>query len=136
MFRVQHRIGRLVEARVFGLASVDRVEAYIEAFAPVLAGISARPVLCADYRPVKIYSQPVADRLTERIAGFNPVWERIVILIDPSNATFAMQLHRIVRETANPARRLCMEPAEASRFLDEILDPAEQRRLVTFLDEP
>jgi hypothetical protein len=134
MFQINQRTGRLVEARVSALVNVGRVDAYAEAFGPVLQRIPRRPILCADHRPVAIYSQPVADRLTELFTGLNKTWERVAILVAPTNATLAMQLQRIVRESGNPSRRVFFDPAEAAHFLSEILDPAEQARLRAFLD--
>lgn len=134
MFKVSRQTGRLVEARVTALANVARVDAYGQAFAPALLQIQGRPILCADHRPVVIYSQPVSDRLTEMFTSLNKTWERVAILVAPTNATLAMQLQRIVRESANPSRRVFFDPVEAVRFLSEILDPTERARLETFLD--
>jgi hypothetical protein len=135
MFQINHKVGRLVEARVSALANVARANAYGEAFGPVLARASLNPVLCADHRPVVIYSQPVADKLTELFTSLNSTWGRVAIIVAPTNATLAMQLQRIVRESTNAERRVFFDPAEASRFLGEILDLAERARLRTFLDE-
>jgi hypothetical protein len=46
-----------------------------------------------------------------------------------------MQLHRIVRESANPQRRVFYDVAEAARSLADELDPNESRRLSEFLAE-
>src|SRR5262245_46747222 len=113
MFKISQRVGRLVEARVTALASVARVDAYSEAFGPVIRQSAARPVLCADHRPVRIYTQPVADRLTDLFASLNSTWERVAILVAPTNATLAMQLQRIVREAKFTGRRVFFEPNEA-----------------------
>jgi hypothetical protein len=134
MFTIHRKTGRLVEANVSALATVAEVGAYADGFAPALRGLTARPVLCADHRPVVIYSQPVADKLVELFTNLNKTWERAAILVAPTNATLAMQLGRIVRESANPSRRVFFDPAEAERFLAEILDPATQARLHLFLE--
>ncbi len=134
MFTILRRTGRLVEARVSALASVARVDAYAEAFGPAVSQLAARPILCADHRPVLIYAQPVADRLVELFTNLNKTWERVAILVAPTNATLAMQLARIVRESGNPSRRVFFEPADAERFLAESLDAAEQARLRAFLE--
>jgi len=134
MFTISRRTGRLVEARVTALATVARVDAYAEGFTPVVRQVVGRPVLCADHRPVVIYSQPVADKLTDIFTALNTTWERVAILVAPTNATLSMQLGRIVRESANPSRRVFFDPVEAGRFLGEILDPSEQTRLRVFLE--
>ncbi len=135
MFKITRRAGRLVEARVSALATVARADAYAEAFGPVVKSLTVRPVLCADHRPVAIYSQPVADKLSGVFTSLNKTWERVAIIVAPTNATLAMQLQRIVRESQNPSRRVFFDSAEAARFLDEILDGAERVRLKAFLVE-
>ena len=134
MFKISRQTGRLVEARVSTLANVARVDSYAEAFEPVVSQLAARPVLCADHRPVRIYSQPVADRLTDLFTSLNKTWERVAIIVASTNATLAMQLQRIVRESGNPSRRVFFDPTEAGHFVAEILDPAERSRLRAFLE--
>ena len=134
MFSVSRRVGRLVEARVFRLPELDDAKRYAAAFGPAVAGVEA-PVLCADHRPVVIYSQPVANQLVETFIGLNKHWERVAILVAPSNATLAMQLQRIVRESNNASRRVFFDADEALAFLAERLDAAERVRLGAFLGE-
>jgi hypothetical protein len=140
MFIVDRRAGRLVEARVFSLTNLNDVRAYSDAFAPVIHpsdGVRvANPVLCADHRPVPIYPPAVADSLVTLFTSLNAKWERVAIIVSPSNATIRMQLHRIVRESANPSRRVFLDAIEASAFLGEILSPLEQARLDDFLSAP
>jgi hypothetical protein len=134
MFTVERRVGRLCEARVQRLADPSRVAAYSEAFRRPLVGITG-PVLCADHRPVAIYPQPVADGLVELFKSLNTRWHRVAILVARTNATLAMQLQRIVRESENPSRRVFFDADEARQFLDDALDKAERARLQTFLGE-
>lgn len=134
MFKISRHTGRLVEARVTALANPSRVEAYSQAFAPVVQQIPGRAVLCADHRPVRIYSQPVTDQLVDLFTALNKTWERAALLVAPTNATLSMQLQRIVRESGNPSRRVFFDPAEAIVFLSDVLDAAERARLRDFLD--
>ena len=134
MFTVNRRVGRLVEARVFRLADLADANRYAAAFGPAMGNVE-QPVLCADHRPVAIYPPPVADRLVETFIGLNKHWERVAILVAPTNATLAMQLQRIVRESKNPSRRVFFEADEAHAFLGERLETAERARLGAFLAE-
>lgn len=133
---VENRAGRLVEARVFGLATRDDVDAYSRDLGITIMRVprEVRPVLCADHRPVAIYSQQVADRLTELFTQMNARLERVAIIVAHSNATLAMQLHRIVREAKYTARRVVHTSAEAHEHLAPVLGPAELARVREFLD--
>jgi hypothetical protein len=134
MFTVERRTARLVEARVFRLATLADVDEYGQAFTPgMLAG---RPTLLADHRPVAIYPQDVAAKMVDLFASLNRRWERAALVVAPTNATLLMQMQRVVRESQNPSRRVFTNAPEACRFLGEILSEAEVTRATQFLDEP
>jgi hypothetical protein len=129
--------GKLITARVFELKRLSQADEYSQTLAAEVARFPAaiRPVLCADHRPVAIYSQPVADRLSELFAQMNSRLQRIAILVAPSNATLTLQLNRIVREARFENRRVFFESAEAVAWLQPSLDIAELRRADQFLNE-
>jgi hypothetical protein len=135
MFTKQQRVGRLIEARVFAFATLDDVDEYSRAFPAAMFAGPARPVLCADHRPVVIYSPRIADRLAELFQTMNARWERVAIVVAPTNATLGMQLQRLVRESANPSRRVFFDGEEAAAFLGEVLAPEESERVRAFLAE-
>ena len=127
-------MGRLVEARVFNLRTVADVDQYTAAFSPDLLKVGD-PVLCADHRPVVIYPPDVADRLVRLFKTMNSRLYRVAILVSRSNATLVMQLQRIVRESANPSRRVFFDAVEAEQFLTPVLQTSERARLHVFLNE-
>lgn len=135
MYFVERRVGRLIEARILALSSTAEADAYARdiANAVALAPPGIKPVLCADHRPVAIYSQPVSDRLADLFAVMNHRLECAALLAAPTNATFAMQLGRIVREATNPSRRVFADAHEAAAFLRGSLDEPERARLGLFL---
>ena len=136
-FSLATKVGRLVEARVFALRSRKDVEHYGDAFGTHLMRLpqGMKAILCADHRPVSIYAQEVADRLLEMFKPLNAHLERVAILAAPSNATFAMQLDRIVRAAGYAARKVVYAPDEAVQHLAPVLTPQELKRVRTFLDE-
>ena len=133
-FKVQRNVGKFFEARVYRLATVEEVDEYARTFVRDVRGATDL-VLCADHRPVVIYPPAVADRLVALFKVMNTHWQRVAVLVARTNATLAMQLQRIVRESANPSRRVFFDAADAARFLGEVLDAEERARLTTFLGE-
>ena len=126
-----------MEARIFALKSRKDVEDYGEAFGTHLMRLpqGMKAILCADHRPVSIYAQEVADRLLEMFKPLNAHLERVAIVAAPSNATFAMQLDRIVRAAGYAARKVVFAPDDALQHLAPVLTPQELKRVRTFLDE-
>lgn len=132
---IETRVGRLIEARVHRLLGRAEADDYSEALRREVQrlGAGVQPVLCADHRPVGIYSQPAADRLAELFTHMNSRLERVAILVSPSNATLGMQLDRIVREVKNERRKAYRETDAALRHLAESLDEPELTRARAFL---
>jgi hypothetical protein len=134
-FTMENRVGRLIEARVFALRTREEADAYSQELGVTVmrAPLNTRPVLCADHRPVAVYSQPVADRLVQLFTQMNTRLERVAILAQRTNATLVLQLERIVREAANSGRRVCYSSEEAQEHLAPVLDARELGVMRDFL---
>lgn len=135
-FLVERRVGRVVEARVWSLDSVDATDRYSAALADVVAALpeGTTGVLVADHRFAAIYSQPVTDRLLYLFRQMNTRLERVAILAHPRQATFYMQLSRIVREAGKEERKVFRETPDALEHLAPALTADELARAGRFLD--
>jgi hypothetical protein len=135
-FSIENRVAGLIEARVLALPTLSEANLYAERLAAVVTQVAPNyaPVLCADHRPVLIYRQEVADRLSALFALMNSRLARVAVLVSRSNATLAMQLERIVREAKYPSRRVFYEAIEAERFLAPSLGDAATQQAHAFLD--
>ena len=121
-FSVERR-GRLLEARVWALDDVEVADRYSRAIAEVAGSPGAEaPILCADHRYAELYPQPVTDRLLALFEQMNTRLGRIAIVVHPEQATFFMQLNRIVREAGFDKRQVFRDVEEALRFLALDLD--------------
>jgi hypothetical protein len=136
-FTLQNRVDGLIEARVFALPDLVAADSYSETLGDVSGKLVLRhgPVLCADHRPVVIYRQEVADRLTKLFSTMNSRLVRVALVVSRSNATLAMQLERIVREANYSSRRVFYEANDAAMFLSSALTPAAAERARAFLSE-
>jgi hypothetical protein len=134
-FTLERRVGRLIEARVFRLRSRAEADVYCRALGVEVAKVplDLRPVLCADHRPVVVYPQDAADRLTELFCNMNTRLSRIAILVAPTNATLTLQLNRIVREARYENRRVFHDAAQALTHMTPSLDEREIERARAFL---
>src|SRR5215831_2487531 len=91
-FAIEARVGKLIEARVFGLRTREDAEEYSRALGLQVLRMpkDVAPVLCADHRPVVIYPQAAADRLIELFNQMNTRLERVAIVAARSNATLVL----------------------------------------------
>jgi hypothetical protein len=133
-YTIETHRGKLIEARVEQLLTAADADEYSDALAAAVErGRHRAPVLCADHRPVKIYPQEAADCLAARFQANNSRFERIAIIVSPTNATLLMQLERIAREARFPNRRVFRQSTEALDHLAHGLDATELQRARVFL---
>lgn len=135
-FRVESQGGRLVEARVWRLGSVEDVDAYSQEVIEKAQGPRIGPVLCADHRRANVYAPTVADRLALAFKPNNHRFERIAILVSTDNALLLMQLQRLTREAGSDRRKVFLQPEGAIEHLALSLDAEDLARARTFLESP
>lgn len=134
MFTVTRGVGRVVDVRVESLKTVTDADNFVNAVRNgVLQTAPAQAVICADHRAVRIYPQEVAERLIFLFNSVNPHIERAGLVVARTNATFSIQIERIVRESLNPQRRVFYEPDALIAWLSEILTDAEAAHIRAFL---
>jgi hypothetical protein len=128
-------VGRLVEARLFALQSVEEVTAFQGAMRNAFRRAGPRSVICADWRAATLLAPDVAEALIGLLKVGNAFFERSAILLGTEQAIFGMQVERFVREAANPSRRTFRDALSMRRWLAEVLDADEVRRMNEFFRE-
>jgi hypothetical protein len=134
VFTVERRVGRLIEVRVQSMRTRTDAELFAQAVrTSVFRTAAIRAILCADLRAVPIFPPPVVNELISLFSGMSAHVDRAGLLIAPSNATFSMQMERIVRESHNPSHRLFYEADPMVVWLAEPLTEAEATRMRAFM---
>lgn len=134
-FSAHCRVGRLVEARLHALSSVDEVDRFQAAMREAFLLAGRKAVVCADWRGAQVLPPDVAERVAAMLVFGNPRLERSAVLLARDSAAFALQVERVVREAANPARRTFRDAADMQAWLSGALDPIERTRMEEFLSE-
>jgi hypothetical protein len=134
MYSADVRIGRLIEARLFTLETVDQVAQFETVMREAFSKTGGKKaVICADWRQANVLRPDVADRLIGLLTRGNTFLERSAVLLAREHATFNLQVERLVREANNPARKTFRATGPLEIWLDEVLDSAERIRLRDFL---
>jgi hypothetical protein len=134
-FTVEHRVGRLVEARLFAPRSVEEVHTFREGMRSAFVAAGARCLICADWRGANLLAPPVADALVDLLRRGNRHFERSAVLLPERAPLFALQVERVVREAASPVRRTFVAPSALCAWLGEMATDEEKRRMAAFLSE-
>jgi hypothetical protein len=127
--------GRLLLLRVYRLDSVELTRQFFREIRVATQSLGDRVVVCADYRPVVIFSPDVAEEMARQITDTNPRIERSVALSARSHATQSLQSSRIVKTAGLVDRRQFSDGEMAIRWLGEVLNPDELARLRAFVAE-
>lgn len=134
------KVGRLMEVRVdAGYRSEEEVD---QVFAAIGAEMRARApagqplITVADWRRCPLLEARAAARLSERMAGNNPLVVRSAALVSPTSPTSVLQFTRLIRESDFEDRRMFTAVPPLMAWLADLLTPAEMERLQTFLGSP
>lgn len=133
MYTVHHEVGRLVEARLATLRTVDEVIEFETAMRAAFDRVHGKAIICADWRDANILAPDVADRLLELLVRGNPRLERSAVLLSGEHAAFNLQVERIVREARNADRRTFRDTETLRAWVGERMTAEERARLGAFL---
>lgn len=134
MYKVENRVGKLVEVRLASPLNLDEVQQFIQGMVGVMQKIDGKYVGAVDMLDAHVFPAAVADQLSQLLAGASPRVERTALLIGTS-AVFGLQVERVIRDAANPNRRVFRNAREMETWLGEVLTPMEKTRLATFVSE-
>lgn len=114
-----------------GYRNVEDVDAMIAMIRGELARMpgSRRVVIAADWRPCTVFTPAVAERAVAMLTNVVPRVERSAILHRADHATSVLQVFRLVKESHFEGRRVFTAADAMEKWLGEILDADERRRL-------
>jgi hypothetical protein len=127
------RAGRVVQIRVRRLTDLTDVERLDQAVGSALREAGPGASICADYRSTLPLSPAVAKAWARVMRGTNGALVRSALLTDPHNTLFNLQMERIVRCTANPARRIFVDVARLNDWMAGALEESEGAAVGAFL---
>lgn len=136
MILVERVVGRLVEARAVSAFTIEGIAAFGGRLGQILGEVKGRIVACIDLRSATLASPEQSDMVLAMFRRDNPLLERSAILLADGQAMLGMQVERLVRESANPARKTFRDIDALYAYLDEVLSREERSRLRVFLANP
>src|SRR6185295_1146909 len=128
--------GRLLEIDIAsGYRVLQDVDYMMAAIAQALARVPERTrvVIAADWRPCKLFTPEVAERVVAMFTRDNVRIERSAILHTADQATSVLQVMRLIRESGHPNRQVFTDTKAMRDFLDQVLNERERTRLTQFL---
>jgi hypothetical protein len=90
-------------------------------------------VVVSDFRTLNVVGPKLANYIIQVMRGDNKVLLRSGLLCD-DNATFGMQIERVIRESGHTERKRFTKIPELTAWLGEVLTEDEKGRLDQFLE--
>jgi hypothetical protein len=124
-FTVEHRVGRLVQTRVTALTDLRDMCNMQAALHSVLSGVVGQAVICTDWTQLRVLSPGIAESVCQMLTTTNNKVLRGAILLDPEQATFNLQVDRVIREAGSLSRRTFRDTVKMVNWLAEVTTPEE-----------
>jgi hypothetical protein len=135
MITVAHKVGRLVEVRIFTPVTVEEIVSMAQQIGLAASVCTPRHIVgITDLRGANLFPVDLADQVAGLLKKGSPRTERSGFLVGES-AIFGLQLERVVREGGNPSRKTFRGRKELEAWLGEVLTVTERQRVKQFLEE-
>ncbi len=132
---VHNPAGRLVTFRVVSPVDDGNAARAATDLRAIVQRITGRVVICTDLTDARVFAPGTTESFIRTMKADNPKLERSAILLGANSPTFILQLERMVREAASPARRTFRDLGELTAWLEPVLAPDELAALREFLSE-
>lgn len=133
MFTIEHHVGRLLEARPVSPLTNEEIEQADATMGRCVEAAGGKVIICGDYRWLTILPAKQATSFVDLFRRYNQYILFSAILVDANSAVSVLQMERVIREAASPARQCFRSVENAREWLEPYLTPEELARLVQFL---
>lgn len=127
MYSIENAVGSLVEIRIWSPVSIKEAIAWGRDHDRLVAGVRDEYVCFVDLVDAAVFPQRAVDAYTAVMRDESRLRRTGVLLGD--SPVHALQIERMLRETANPVRRAFHDVAGLLEWLDPVLGPMERSRL-------
>jgi hypothetical protein len=103
------------------------------AMAKTLERVGSRAIICADWRNIDVFAPEIAERVIAMLTVTNPRLACSAILLEPRNATFNLQVERVIRDAASPVRKSFRDQEKLLAWFAGFSEPAELESAREFL---
>jgi hypothetical protein len=133
VFSVERRVGRLLEIRIGGAATVEDVVGFGQRYRELSAAHDGLFLACSDARAARLLPPEVSELLLSFMRTRKTKIEYNAFIIGESSLV-GLQTDRLIKGASHPGRQVVRTVAEAIAFLDPFASVEERRRLRQFLD--
>jgi len=134
VYTVENPAGRLVTFRVTPPVDDGNAVSAAADLRSAILGVEGPVIVCSDLRGARTFAPWTAQRFIGVMKLDNIKIERSALLLGADKAAVLLQIERMVREAASPARRTFRDGSELAAWLAPLLDERERAALEAFLE--
>jgi superfamily I DNA/RNA helicase len=134
MHVVENPAGRLVTFRINPPVSDENSARASSELRALIVAAEGPVIVVSDLSAARAFAPETTARFVALMKSDNPKIERSALLLSPDSATLGLQVSRMIKEAAHPARRAFAAAAELSNWLQPLLTTDEKEALSAFLD--
>jgi hypothetical protein len=134
MYSIEHRVGRLVEIRIWSPVSLEEAERWGRDHEAVVQRIAGPYVCFVDLVDATVFPPDVVNAYVKTMKS-EPRLLRTGTLLS-ENPILGLQIQRMIREANHPQRKAFRSRVELEAWVGEILTRDERGRLREILGTP
>jgi hypothetical protein len=131
MYSLGHRVGRLVEIRIWSPVSMEEAVRWGRDHDALIDSVKGPYICLVDLVDATVFPQDVVDAYVKTMRN-EPRLLRTGTLLNQS-PTLSLQIARMIREANNPERRAFRDPEQLGTWLGEVLTREERARMQAVL---
>jgi hypothetical protein len=131
MFSIEHRVGRLVEIRIWSPISAAEAAPWAKLHDQVVASVGGAYFCLVDLARATVFSPEAVDAYLATMRNETQLLRTATLL--GQSPTQHLQILRMIRAANHPQRKAFREAALVHAFLAEIATPEERARLTELL---
>jgi hypothetical protein len=131
MFSIEHRVGRLVEIKIWSPISASEAAPWAKLHDEVVATVGGPYFCLVDLARATVFSPDAVDAYLATMRNETQLLRTGTLL--GRSPTLHLQILRMIREANHPQRQAFREVEMVHAFLAEIATPQERARLAELL---
>ncbi len=129
MIDVRNLVGRLIEVVFETPTTPSEWKELAKQLSSIHSQSTEKFMYCANMARAKLF-QPEEARLLKKIMEQdNPRLLRTAMYLGSNSAVLLLQMERLIRETASPARKTFRDPQKLIRWMSEVATSDEEQRI-------
>jgi hypothetical protein len=126
---IRNQVGRLIEVTIETPTTLLEWKALPKQLNSIHSRLTEKYIYCANISRAKLLQPEEAEPMRKIMQLDNPRLLRTALYVGSNSATLMLQMERLIREAANPARKTFRDSQKLISWMAEVTTPEEEQRI-------